>query len=37
MDDGTERRATEVCRDYLALLQCMVPDFESYGRKLVTG
>ena len=29
MDDGTERRATEVCRDYLALLQGMVADFEA--------
>jgi hypothetical protein len=28
-DDGTERRATEVCRDYLALLQRMVADFEA--------
>ena len=27
-DDGSERRATEVCRDYLALLQRMVADFE---------
>jgi hypothetical protein len=24
MDDGTESRATEICRDYLALLQRMV-------------
>ena len=27
-DDGSERRATEVCRDYLGLLQCMVANFE---------
>jgi hypothetical protein len=24
MDDGTESRTTEICRDYLALLQRMV-------------